>query len=307
MIEYMKKIIAADPKGKNRIFSEIMEKNQHYWRKFGSPDEVLRWLCNFSGKKEIYLALVLANNIIYHTVEEVRSLWRRILMNRAKSILVNEIFGDQELPNIDQWFERYLKEKCIFVGFGKAGKSGQAVVYTFKQSHSLKDLTYMELFQFLHTSNKLVNKETVFLLDDFVGSGDQATKTWYEKIDGKCLDDVFKKNQNLRFFYLVLAGFEYGKKEVEQKTPIRVILGEELDYAFKCFSNNSAIYSDPGERKEAREVMEKKGKMLYKYPLGYDDGQLALAFYHNTPDNTLPVIWKRKDDGTWYPLFERFE
>lgn len=307
MIEYIKKIIATDTEKKGRIFTQIMEKDRLYWRKFGTPDKIFEWLANFSGKKEIYLALVLANNTIYHPLEEVRSLWRRILMNRAKSTLLNQIFGDGQPPNIAQWFEEYLRERCVFVGFGKAAKSGQAVVYGFKQSHGLENLTYMELFELLHNSKKLAQKDAVFLLDDFVGSGNQATGSWFDKIGGRCFDDLHKENPHLKFFYLVLAGLKDGKKTVEDNTPMRVILGEELDETFKCFSDSSVIYTDPRERKEARDVMQKKGKMLHKYPLGYDDGQLALAFYHNTPDNTLPVIWKRMDDGTWCPLFERFE
>ena len=53
--------------------------------------------------------------------------------------------------------------------------------------------------------------------------------------------------------------------------------------------------------------MKKAGSMLYEYPLGYEHDQAAVAFNHNTPDNSLPVIWKKMTDGSWYPLFERFE
>jgi hypothetical protein len=307
MMEYIKKIIQADPKRMSKIFDEIMEKNQHYWKRFDGPDEIFKWLRNFSNEDEIYLALVLANNILYYNLDEVRSLWRIILTNRVKLFLLDEIFRDMELPDIEKWFPEYLREKCIFVGYGKAGKSGQSMVYPFQQSHNVKNLKYMELFEFLHTSEDFSKKEGVFLLDDFVGSGNQAKTTWYNKINDKSFNDVSEDNPHLKFIYLALIGFKDGKKVIEENTPMKVILGEELDERFKCFSDVSVIYENPNERIEAKRVMEEKGRMLYEYPLGYDNMELAVAFHHNTPNNSLPVIWKRRDDGSWYPLFERFE
>jgi hypothetical protein len=216
------------------------------------------------------------------------------------------MFASGRVPDIERWFPEYISEKCIFVGYGQAGKSGASMVYVFKQSHDLRMLKYSELFEFLHTPQQLTAIEQVFLLDDFLGSGDQARTTWIKEIQGKSFEAVSKENPHLKFTYLVLLGFKEGRKSVEENTPMKVIIGEELDERFKCFSNVSVIYEDPIERDKAREVMERKGRMLYQYPLGYDNMELAVSFYHNTPDNSLPVIWKRKDDGTWYPLFERF-
>jgi len=307
-MEYIKKIIRSDPP-KNQIFMEIMEKDQQYWKKFGKPDKIFKWLHNFSNENEIYLALVLANNILYYTQDQIRYLWKYILMNRVKLFLLGELFGKGPHPNIDieRWFPEYLREKCIFVGYGKAGKSGQSMVYPFRQSHDIKNLKYMEMFELLHTSEDFSTIKYVFLLDDFVGSGNQAQTTWRNKIDGKSFDDVHKENPQLEFIYLALVGFKGGKEEIEKKLPIKVILGEELDERFKCFSDVSIIYTDPNIRKKARKVMEEKGRMLYKYPLGYDNMELTVAFSHNTPNNSLPVIWKKMPDGSWYPLFERYE
>lgn len=307
-MEYIKKIIQADPERMHKIFNNIMEKDRCYWKKFNRPDEIYKWLKNFSGKDEIYLALILAKNILYHNLEEIRSLWRIILMNRVKLFLLNEIFTNMQLPaDIEKWFQGYLRDKCIFVGYGKASKSGQSMVYFFKQSHNINELKYMELFEFIHGTEDFSTKERIFLLDDFVGSGEQAKNTWFKKINGKSFSKVYEENPHLKFIYLCLSGFKDGKKVIEDNTPMKVILGEELSEEFKCFSNRSIIYEDPDERKRAKKLMFKKGRLLYKYPLGYDNMELAIAFFYNTPNNSLPVIWKRMHDGTWHPLFERFE
>lgn len=286
-----------------------MEKDRYYWRRFGGPNDIFRWLHNFTNENEVSLALVLADNIMYYTLNQIRYLWNIILTNYVKLFLLDEIFEDKMLPDIEKWFPEYLREKCIFVGYGRASKSGQSMVYFFKQSHVINNLSYMERFEFLQTHSKVLStKEKVFLLDDFIGSGNQAKAEWFRKRkDGKSFNDVYTENPNLKFVYLALVGCGEGKKVIERSTPMKVILGEEFDERFKCFSNISTVYSDPKERAEARRVMEEKGRMLYEYPLGYDNMELAIAFFHNTPDNSLPVIWKRMPDGSWYPLFERFE
>jgi len=305
-MEYTRKLIASDPSC-HQVFQRIMQKNQQHWRRFDGSLDVLRWLRNFSSEREIYLALILADGIMYYSLDEVRYLWRLILTNRVKQWLLRETFANGSLPKIDEWFEQYLRGKCLFLGYGPASKSGQSQVYYFKQSHSIEKLQYLEFHELLHGTNNLNEIERVFLLDDMVGSGDQAKTTWNKKFGGRSLDDVQQENPHLKFIYLALVGFGDGKKDTEKTTPMKVILGEELDERFKCFSDTSMIYMDESERGEARTVMEEKGKMLYDYPMGYADMQLAVAFCHNTPNNSLPVIWKRLADGGWWPLFERFE
>ena len=305
-MEYTRKLIESDPRC-HEIFQKIMLKNQLHWRRFDGSHDVLRWLRNFSGDREIYLALILADGIMYYSLDEVRSLWGLILTNRVKQWLLADTFGDGPLPNIDEWFHQYLRGKCVFLGYGPASKSGHSQLYYFKQSHSIGKLQYLEFHELLHGANNLNGIERVFLVDDMVGSGDQAKTTWNKKFGGRSLNDVQQENAHLKFVYLALVGFGDGKKEIEDTTPMKVILGHELDERSKCFSDTSMIYVDDSERSEASTVMEEKGKMLYEHPLGYADMQLAVAFCHNTPDNSLPVIWKRLADEGWWPLFERFE
>lgn len=57
-----------------------------------------------------------------------------------------------------------------------------------------------------------------------------------------------------------------------------------------------------------REMALCYGKLLLPlHPGGFDDNQLLIGFHHNTPDNTLPIIWA---EGTvtqaWTPAFRRY-
>ena len=40
--------------------------------------------------------------------------------------------------------------------------------------------------------------------------------------------------------------------------------------------------------------------------LGFGDCQLLLSMEHNTPDNTLPIIWFDEDEKMWRPIFKRY-
>jgi len=43
------------------------------------------------------------------------------------------------------------------------------------------------------------------------------------------------------------------------------------------------------------------------HSLGFDDSQLLIGFHHNTPDNTLPIIWfDEPGQASWKPIFRRY-
>ena len=40
--------------------------------------------------------------------------------------------------------------------------------------------------------------------------------------------------------------------------------------------------------------------------LGFGNNQLLISMHHNTPDNTLPIIWFDEDKSMWTPIFRRY-
>lgn len=311
MNSLIKSIILSDKKMSD-LFNEIMDKDRCLWKKFSSPDDIFKWLNNFRNNNEIYLALVLANGILYYNKDEVRHLWRLILTNRVKRHLFNDIFEDGYLDSSDETdrrFINFIKNKCTFVGFGDIHKSGTHMIYPFKQAISgiisAEDIDFVGYDNFISSSLDMRAKRILFFLDDFIGTGNQAIDEWKTKIT---TSRSYINNKHLKFIYIVLTGFISGVRKIEQNTDMHVILGTQpMADSSRCFSNCSFIYCDTKERTMAKKIMENAGKILYLYPLGYENDQAAIAFEHNTPDNTLPVIWKRKKDGSWFPLFERCE
>jgi hypothetical protein len=62
------------------------------------------------------------------------------------------------------------------------------------------------------------------------------------------------------------------------------------------------------DRAEVEAMCRRYGdRLVSTYPLGFGDCQLLIGFHHNTPDNSLPIIWFVEPDGLpWTPIFKRY-
>jgi hypothetical protein len=107
----------------------------------------------------------------------------------------------------------------------------------------------------------------------------------------------------------MLFGTEEGINSVKNETLFdNVATVFSIDKSFECFSDTSRYFCksiDEIEKDFCKEMCKKYGNELWEqHPLGYKDGQLLLSFFHNTPDNTLPVFWA--ENANWIPIFKRF-
>ena len=235
-----------------------------------------------------------------------------ILKNHVKQHLASTGHLNNASLSLDDNFRDFIENKSLFVGFGLTGDSGAAISYNIHKAYSGHyNLKWRQLSEFLLSGESLENIRYIFLFDDFVGSGNQAVNFWNREMGNEertsSLNSIKERHSYLEFFYLALAGCKEGKEFIEARIPVKVILGEEFDESYKCFSSTSRIYTEITERQQARIIMETKGQTLEPlHPLGYNNMQLAVAFDHSTPNNSLPVIWK-KIEGVWSPLFERLE
>lgn len=104
----------------------------------------------------------------------------------------------------------------------------------------------------------------------------------------------------------------------------------ELNESYRCFSKESRYFKTKSKefKDSVRAMSYRYGKMLIDKivdrdysrkleeserieliehrALGFGDCQLLLALHHNTPNNTLPIIWFDEDDDTWIPIFKRY-
>ena len=165
-----------------------------------------------------------------------------------------------------------------------------------------------------------------FLMDDFTGSG----KSYIRK-DGEGWHGKIKK------FFERLKKMDLCSKDVE----VHLVLYAATDRALKSIQEQADLFTEEMGRKpitvDALQIIEPLnweshknlldllernyekylgfGKASYedghfkvgggKYPyLGFADCSLPLILYHNTPNNTLPVLWYSWEDEVC-PLFPR--
>lgn len=213
---------------------------------------------------------------------------------------------------------------------GHAGKSGTLNPYTFSQAIR-RDLEYKVLFQgheskiFRDISEfevqllELQKPKNIVFLDDFIGTGVQAAEflAWY-----------FPRYPWLRdvTVYLgVLAGYERAvpnvlaaMKTVEPEFKFHVVVGDTLTESERAFSERNPIWTSEVECAQAREwARSLGGELLQGVPgyvpdrdaLGWNGCQALIAFEHNVPSDTLPILWSSgmRSGKKWKWLLERHD
>ena len=238
-----------------------------------------RWLGNFETSEEVQLAFKVAQSIQYKNDSDIAD-------------IVKVLSG-----NLIKQFESDFNDVLFFPLGVSSNSSGS--MYLYKYSKELGWCVNDDNFpydDFRHYTDKVI----VFF-DDMIGSGNQAIKFANKNFNG------LKRKP----YYAAVFGFTDGAKKIKESNLYdEVIVGERLANSDSAFHPQSTIF-EGGERDAIKLLCTKYGTELYPaHPLGYDDSQALLAFSHNTPNNTLPIIWAGVESESepsfpWHPLFPR--
>jgi hypothetical protein len=148
----------------------------------------------------------------------------------------------------------------------------------------------------------------IVFFDDIVGSGTQAR----QYLSGE-LKKIRAGDPNFELSFLSLFATTDGLERLNEPELFngRASCLFELDSSFKAFSGNSRYFTDSPawfNVMNFQAIAQDYGSGLQPiWPIGYKDGQLLLAFAHNTPDNTLPIFWDQGARTKWHPIFPRFD
>ncbi|MCJ7618452.1 MAG: toll/interleukin-1 receptor domain-containing protein, partial [Desulfobacterales bacterium] len=192
--------------------------------------------------------------------------------------------------------------EILFYPLGESpASSGSNLLYSYRKNLGLPETSFPYVpFKDIDLSGK----KAIVFFDDIIGTGNQAVE-----FAEKHLHDI-----KIDIYYVALMAFEKGLENVRNNGCFKkVIVHEIISEDLKAFSPESQVFSDADTRKRIKILCEKYGKELYpKHPLGYDDSQALIVFPHNTPNNTLPIIWasdkNEKEPGyVWYPVWERIK
>lgn len=314
------------------LYRKVKVLNETIWEHRANRPSIEKWLNNFCSPKEKTHALFLLSQFMYFGSFQMRELLKSLYRDLYKYPVVKKI---REL-NGDTMDAKFIinefnlaQKQTRFLGIGNPSESGTHLLYFFRQENKLpKDLfiNTHEIFVEDSTGKKSLKNENIkhyVFIDDFCGSGSQATNYSEDLID-----DIKKLDSAIETSYLMLFATKSGSEEVAKNTSFDSVFSVvELDESFKYFHTNSRYFKNLSthiDQSFLQSMCEKYGLELiknlcqadYSEPdlsdiadankLGFNDSQLLIGFHHNTPDNTLPVIWYDEDPNKWFPVFKRY-
>lgn len=319
----------------DKLFRKIKVLNEAVWENRADGKRIDRWLENFQDENEKIHALFLLSKFVYFGSVQMRFLLKSLYRDLFKYRVVKEIreanADTTDIDFINKEFNEKLS-KTRFLGVGNPSESGVHLLYFFRQENRLAKSQFIDSNQIFDRSNPLdvqlsdQDIEEYVFIDDFCGSGSQATD-----YSDKIVNLILSINPLVKISYLMLFATNTGKDHVKKNTNFHFVDSVyELDETFKCFSANSRFFNNtPDEINQsvAKEMCERYGKDLIQsiirrevrgisdadletlceqHKLGFGNCQLLMGFHHNTPDNTLPIIWYDENDIAWNPIFKRY-
>lgn len=204
------------------------------------------------------------------------------------------------------------RARTRFLGVGNPSESGTHLLYYFRQENALQRNLFVNTHElFANTTGgppvlSLPDVRRYIFLDDFCGSGTQAVA--YSTIVAR----LKAADPSLYVAYYALFATSTGLAHARANTQFDEINAVfELDDSFKCFGATSRYFKTTEveiDQAFAEATCRAYGAtLLPDHPLGYRDGQLLIGFFHNIPDNTLPIIWRSATSAApWLPIFRRY-
>ena len=207
-----------------------------------------------------------------------------------------------------------ILERTFFITFpsSKGVKSGGD---NLRAELPLLVMEYMRKDQFIEDHNKyfdknsyqrfahnsIYNAECIVFIDDILGSGKTAIKNINSFMN------KYKPEKQVRFFLVAMYSEVSVKQKIEQKLKkegyaVDLIVLNDL---YKCMSPNYIFSSEEVDEKEKiirsyEDIVAGENKDII---MGYDESQLLISFYYNTPNNTLCCFYKPTKVN--FPLFIR--
>ena len=302
--------------------AKIKTLNETVWERRAEEPAIADWLDNFAPSNPVAPderthALFLLSNFMYFGSRQIRGLLRALYRDLYRYPITEAIRkANQDTLDsnvIEPLFKAQLQE-TRFLGVGNPSESGSHLLYYFRQENSLPKGLFIHTHQVfsrpgggaLQLRDPTVTR--YIFIDDFCGSGKQGTE--YSR---DLVEDIRRLNPDAFVGYYVLFATAQGISKVRDETVFNVAAAiYELDSSFRCFSAQSRYFRTalPDiDQAFCEQMCRGYGERMVDaaHALGFEDSQLLIGFHHNTPDNTLPIIWFDEPGRVpWKPIFHRY-
>lgn len=320
----------------DKLKSKIKILNETLWENRALNPSIEKWLDNFSSEKERLHALYLLSKFMYFGAVPMRNLLKSLYRDLYRYPLIKQIRTANNNTLDECFIEAKFKDEEIktrFIGVGNPSESGAHLLYFFRQENKLSKRLFVYTDEIIDRSvspSKIRFPEVkhYVFIDDFCGSGSQAISD--DNNIKPCVDMIRNLVPEAKISYIMLFATSEGVLNVKKsKLYDRVEAVIEMDDTYKSFGPNSRLFPSKGgcdfDKTFTHEFCHRLGRPLFrdinqkegwsgaklealsdKTALGWNDCQLLLGFFHNTPDNTLPIIWYDEENIKWNPIFKRY-
>jgi hypothetical protein len=305
--------------------TKVLVLNERLWEARITWPRVEAWLENFCGEvvdadAERLHALYLLTHFLYFGSRQIRellrALYRDFVLYPILASVRSTLGGSRDVAQLTAGVNRELAATRFF-GVGNPSESGTHLLYFFRQENGLQKDLFWETHKIFHRTRSREGVRTEGLrepgvkryifIDDLCGSGNQASDYSTDLVE-----DIRRLNPEAAVAYHPLFATSDGIRNVRERTQFTTVeCLYELDPSYKTFSAESRVLADIPpqlQRDLLLRMTEHYGRRLIPdHCLGFEDGQLLVGFHHNTPDNTLPIIWFGDQTGPpWKPIFRRY-
>lgn len=305
-------------------------------------ESLAQWLSQFSIEERSIAYEFIKSNLIFISSEQISHLVNICFPEKINPVLIRKAADWLGVPRYlvkrihESLQYKEIKRRSLFLAISdgakidqlrrSSGLSNEQVFSSYYISNEKKD----DLLSELRKENYEGQFNSVFLIDDFTGSGLSYARIEKDKHTGKVikfLNLLFSKNiedasqsalpnlidsRDLDFhviFYIAREdSIHYLTDEIERwksdnnvqfHFSVDAIQVIRQDYKMAIQSNSS--FEDLCRKYITRNIIDRhyeKGKHEHYY-LGFDECALPLVLHHNTPNNSLPLLW-------WYPEEDNF-
>jgi hypothetical protein len=271
--------------------------------------DVLRlrsWLSNFHTPEERFFAACVLDALIFRSEKQTLALMQHLLTKSLVSVLSAQAAGHSSGGNLIRSLRhpstaRTLRFVPVIRDDDPPTKSGIVLARMYRRHFGVRD----ELFTWPWRIGTRGEKRRVYVfLDDFLGTGTQFLK----------FAARFRLRERLAAsvaVYAPLVAHQKGLSALSASWPqLHVCPVELLTDRHSMFAAKSPWFEDGvntpvGAEQFYNELLDRRGLVPRKPSrrTGYGALGLVYGFDHGTPNNCLPILWRRT--SSWHPLLER--
>jgi len=288
------------------------------------------WLTNFTTDDEKYFAAQILFHFQYRNQKALISMVKQIIQVNLPQKL--DELGIYTIESISKWETILRTDKSFSLPFrfstinkeGQIGESGDALFRTIAQH----DIVYKGIGRFIDRIDTQ-KSQTVILIDDIAGSGDQFYKFYLRYIN------IFRKfkyiiycplvvhedaisrienipayivSEELKKFRFSTSKLDFNlinsyniSEKLQINLNIHVVPAEILKIKSTFFGISDKINTNQDFVDFYTNLISTK-ELKITYPMGYNEQAILYCMNISTPNNNLPIIYHNKK---WIPLLKR--